>query len=120
VAPLRGPLPARGKKTEYLDDRIPRPAAQPLHAMPVTGRIVRDNARSPDSMRYALAALLTALVRAVKTRGPVCPCASLAGGHAGDGRAAGRHHPGLTMGEMPLGPFPCPALSVAPAAEEAS
>jgi len=71
VAPLRGPLPARGKKTEYLDDRIPRPAAQPLHAMPVTGRIVRDNARSPDSIRYALAALMTALVTAVKTRGPV-------------------------------------------------
>ena len=39
--------------------------------MPVTGRIVRDNARSPDSMRYALAALMTALVTAVKTRGPV-------------------------------------------------
>lgn len=69
--PCAAPFPRAEKKTEYLDDRIPRPAAQPLHAMPVTGRIVRDNARSPDSIRYALAALMTALVTAVKTRGPV-------------------------------------------------
>ncbi|MCA3450883.1 MAG: hypothetical protein INF92_11055 [Rhodobacter sp.] len=39
--------------------------------MPVAGRIARDSARSPDSIRHPLAALITAPVRAVKARGPV-------------------------------------------------
>jgi len=54
-----------------LDDRIPRPVAQALHAVPVPGRIARDSACSPDSIRYALAALMTALVTTVKTQRPV-------------------------------------------------
>ncbi|MCA3452749.1 MAG: hypothetical protein IOC92_10695 [Rhodobacter sp.] len=39
--------------------------------MQVPGRIARDSACSPDSIRYALAALLTALVTTVKTQRPV-------------------------------------------------
>ncbi|MCA3506167.1 MAG: hypothetical protein IOD01_02585 [Rhodobacter sp.] len=41
------------------------------HAVPVFGRIARDSARSPDSIRHALAALITALVTTVKTQRPV-------------------------------------------------
>jgi len=41
------------------------------HAIPVFGWILRDSARSPDSIRHALAALITALVTTVKTQRPV-------------------------------------------------
>jgi hypothetical protein len=40
-----------------------------LYAVPVSGWIARDIARGPDTIRYALAILLTVLVLAVKTWG---------------------------------------------------
>jgi hypothetical protein len=111
-------------KSRTANRRIPMTAApslsRGLHAVPVAGGIARDITRSPDTIRYALVILLTLLVLAVKTLGAGCPCAWRAAGSAGDVRAADRDHPGLTPGEMPLGPFACPALSVDPAAGEAT
>ena len=45
--------------------------ARSLYAVPVSGWIARDIARSPDTIRYALVVLLTVLVPAVKTWGLV-------------------------------------------------